>query len=398
MDWLRLAVGLLALGSLASCSLFQSSDPVSLRIGTTGDYAPFTINERDQLSGLDIDTMNQLSKDLHFRPTYVLFSWPMLATKVKERAFDVGASGITMRPDRALIGRYSRPYAIVGTVVLVRKTEKAAYTDINTLNDPGAIIAVNAGGHLEHVARWRFPLATIVPVANNEEVPRKVLDGAADAAVTDTAEASHWMTPELWMLGPFTRDYKAFLYPIDAEQPSPLPVQVDTWMVAHESDGWLPKARGRWLGENFELNADDMTRESVAALINLRLSLMPWVGAAKVAAHMRIDDVEQEEKVITRVRKASTDPNRIEAIYRVLIELSKIIQRQAQDAKAVATLTELRDAIVRIDEQLVRELDRIPPTSAEGWMLILDRTLTVRGVDPTIMTFLTSALAERPST
>ncbi len=376
--------------ALVGCAATRPASLAPIRVGTSGDYVPFSVDREGHLSGLDIDVMNQLTHDLGFQPTFVLFGWPTLATNVATGSFDLAASGITMRPERALIGRYSRPYAIVGAVVILRSTEKAAFSDVSLLNDPAVRIVVNAGGHLEHVTRARFPLATIIAVPDNAELPRKVLDGSADAAVSDSAEAAHWLTPELRAIGPFTRDYKAFLYPPGNEE---LPVRIDAWMVAHERDGWLPQERGRWLGDSARSNADEMTRESVVALINLRLALMPEVGAAKIAANLRIDDAAQEQLVIARVREAAPDPNHVEAVYRVLIELSKIVQRQAVNARPVASLTELRAAIVRIDKQLVRELGRTPPTSAMEWTNLLDRTLTVPGIDASATAFLASALA-----
>ena len=361
-----------------------------VRVGTSGDYAPFSIYHDDNFTGLDIDIMYQLGHDLGLAPVFVSFRWPDLIDDVRDGAFDIAASGITMRPGRALVGRYSRPYAVVGAVALIRQTTGPAFTELSTLDTPGVRIAVNAGGHLEQVAREQFPLALIIPVPNNSEVPKMVLDGSADAAISDSAEASYWLTPKLRVLGPFTHDAKAFLLPADDER---LADRVDAWLVAREQDGWMAHERAQWLSAGEQMSAADMSREAVAALINLRLGLMPAVGAAKRAANLPIDDPAQEQRVLERVSIGAPYPGRIEAIYRVLIEMAKMVQRETVDEPPTASLSDLRAAIQRIDEQLVRELARTPPTPATEWSFTLERTWTVPGIDLTATTLLARALA-----
>jgi cyclohexadienyl dehydratase len=389
------SVGLLLLtcSSGAGCTHRSPTPPAPpppvLRVGTSGDYAPFSVNGAAP-SGMDVEIAQRLGHDLGMRVEFTPVTWPELAAATQRGDFDIAMCGVTMRAERAQVGRYTRPYATVGAVALIRAADAKRFPAVAALDRPGVRIAVHAGGHLERVAREHFPAAEIEPVAANDAVPGRVLDGAADAAITDTAEVGGWMRPTLRMLGPFSLDHKAYLLPVDREQ---LALQVDEWLVARESEGWLDGERVRWIGAAAHTDPATASRDSVAALIRLRLDLMPSVAAAKRAAGLPIEDRAQEERVIARARAASTQPARAEAVYRSLIALAKSVQQAAPAPETPASLATLRDAIGRVDAQLLRELDRAPGGSPAQWQVVLADNLSGPGIDRDAINQLAAALA-----
>src|SRR5882724_3538783 len=68
------AVGLLLL--VYSCAL-PTAKPV-LRVGTSGDYPPFSIDGR----GFDVDVARELGRSLGVRIEWVRFRWPDLAAAI----------------------------------------------------------------------------------------------------------------------------------------------------------------------------------------------------------------------------------------------------------------------------------------------------------------------------
>jgi len=348
-----------------------------LRVATSGDYAPFTTLRDGVPAGMDVEVAERVGRDLRLPVELVHVAWPDLVAATQRGDFDVAMGGITMRADRALAGRYTRPYATVGAVALIRSGDTRRFAGAADLDRPGVRIAVNAGGHLEHVARAAFPHAAVEPVADNRAVPQRLLDGHADAAVTDTAEVRDWLGPGLQMVGPFSHDHKAYLLPAANDA---LAARLDAWLVAREADGWLDAERVRWMGPQAHMDPATATREAVAALVGLRLDPMPSVAAAKRAAGQPIEDRAQEARVIERVRSLSATPDRTAAVYGQLIEMAKTVQQNAPPPAQSASLAELRDAITRVDAQLVRELDRLPPTSTEVWHTALQRSVTTPGV------------------
>ena len=136
---------------------------------------------------------------------------------------------------------------------------------------------------------------------DNRAVPQRLVDGKADAVISDTAEARDWLRAGLRVVGPFRFDYKAYLLPAGDDA---LAVRVDEWMVAREADGWLPAERERWLGMPAKTNPAAATREAIAALIGLRLDLMLPMAAAKRAAGRPIEDPAREEDVLDQRARA----------------------------------------------------------------------------------------------
>src|SRR3989454_8449239 len=140
--------------------------------------------------------------------------------------FDLAMGGVTMRPERAVAGAFTRPVAAAGAVVLARQRL-----------DPGASglrLGVNAGGHLERVAARLFPRALLVRTSDNRALGALLESGAAEAILTAEAEADALAIPGTVRLGPFTRDHKSYL----GRDPG-LVAALDAWLRAREADGTL---------------------------------------------------------------------------------------------------------------------------------------------------------------
>lgn len=363
-----------------------------LRVATSGDYAPFSIEQNGTWSGMDVEIAQRLGHDLGRPVIRVRRNWPALADTVQSGDADIVMGGLTMRPERALLGSYTRPYAVVGTVVLVRASDARRFTNVADLDRPGVRIVVNAGGHLERVARSLFAHAAVRPVDDNRAVPQRVLDGRADAAVTDTAEVRDWARPSLRVLGPFRTDHKAYLVASDERD---LAERTDAWLMAREQDGWLNAERTRWLGDAATMSSARASREAVAAFVALRLALMPMIAAAKRAAGLPIEDRNQEEQVVARVRAQSSHPEYTAGVYRQLIALAKAVQGAAPTGDATTSLPALRDALARIDAPLVRELDRAPDASADEWKATLTPIIDAPGITPNDVQRLADILSKR---
>jgi cyclohexadienyl dehydratase len=364
----------------------------TLRVGTSGDYPPFSRAENEgEFRGLDVELAQRLGEELGMQVELVRFKWPELMSELRKGSFDIVMSGVTMRPERAIDGRYARPYAMTGAVALIRKADAGRFQNAESLNTGGRTVVVNAGGHLERVARRFFPRASIRTVPDNLSLPALVRSGEADAAVSDSAEATVVAGHDLSILGPFTSDYKAFLLP---SANAALARRVDEWLARRERDGWLGQLRETWLATHDPPGHRAASRHAVVAMVGLRLRLMPFVAAAKRAAEKPVEDAIQEERVLARVREQShSAPEWIEGVYRLLIRMAKEVQQNTPPADVLIPLSSLRDAIVRIDEQLVRELDRLPASRDTDWTPLLAAQFSELSIDRALQAQLASALS-----
>ena len=298
-------------------------DRPPLRVGTSGDYPPFSVASADGLIGLDVEVARLFARDTGRRLELVVFRWPDLTRDLAAGRFDVAMGGVTMRPERAVRGTFTRPVLETGAVVLARP-------GVEPLDRPEAHLAVNAGGHLERVAHRLFPHATLVLARDNRTLPDLVRAGAANALLTDEAEATRLAAalPATIRIGPLTRDRKAYL----ARAPE-LARQLDTWLRTRETDGTVATLRARWLGAACaaRTTSSGSDLDALLALVDLRLALMPAVAAAKEAAGRPVLDVPQEGRVlaavVTRARGRGMAPAGIVSLFVPQLSAAREVQR-----------------------------------------------------------------------
>ncbi len=355
-----------------------------LRIGTSGDYAPFSTRTdspgegEPSYQGFDIDVARAFAIDRGLRIEWVPFAWPELLVGLREKRFDLAMSGVTVRPERSLEGRFSVPVMTSGAVLLVSDSAmeagdagRSVEEQVRALDRPQVRVSVNAGGHLERVTRARLPHAGIQAFADNDAVRRALLQGNVDVAVSDTLEAPVWLEGmrSIRLIGPLTEDRKAYLVDPDRDE---LSRDLDAWLVAREREGMLADLRRRHFPGVTAPDTAEPLHALLAAIVE-RLALMPWVAEAKRAGGRPVEDLAQEVRVIDAalagVVKASQlgstpplDAAAVRAFYRAQIEAAKVIQRSvlagptAADVHVVDLVAVLRPALMRIGSRMAQLL------------------------------------------
>jgi len=167
-----------ALLPLAAATEGVPALPQVLRIGTSGDYPPFSVERDGTRVGFDIELAERFAREAGLRIEWVTFRWPELADDVAADRFDVAMSGVTFTPERAATGYLTRAVATSGPCVLGNATPKR--------------VAVNRGGVLERFARQRFRDAEVRAVDRNQSLPELLARGEADAIVTDRFEIAYF--------------------------------------------------------------------------------------------------------------------------------------------------------------------------------------------------------------
>jgi cyclohexadienyl dehydratase len=368
---------LLLITLLLFASDLGAQESAVIRVGTSGDYAPFSLaleGEAIVFEGFDIAVARAFAEAHGYELVPKRFRWPNLSKSIEAARFDIAMSGVTITPDRSAIGRFSIPVVETGAVVLVRELE--GDPGLKELDRSTIRIGVNAGGYLERVARNRFRNATLLMIPDNAAVLDALSTGSVHAVVTDTAEASLWLgaTPGARQIGPITRDRKAYL--VRADRPD-LAAQLDRWLLAREADGTLATVREIYLGAS----AGPAVSTPVSALlaaVDERLSLMPLVAISKREAGLPLVVPRREAIVLDAAVAAVADAAKAEAVappaeplvrafFRAQIEASKQVQWSAlkdptfvrpEDPPDVSEV--LRPALMRIGDKIARLIVALP--------------------------------------
>jgi cyclohexadienyl dehydratase len=309
---------------------------VVLRVATSGDYSPFSDWPVDAPAplGFSVSVAQAYAHGSDAELRWIRFRWHELAADLAVGSFDLALSGITVRPDRSMQGRFSLPLTTSGAIVLV--ADRSAIESALDLDRPSIRIAVNAGGHLENVARSLFPSARIDAISDNARVLSRLVGGAVDAVVTDTHEAPHWRRNariKLRTIGPLTRDLKAAWFPPENESEA---LRFNRWLLRAESTGQLDRLRQE---HGLPLGRTARTLPALLSSLDERLTLMPAVADAKHILGAPIENPTREEVVLDAAIRAVQDaahdaqispPDRIAVrrLFRAQIDAAKWIQKQ----------------------------------------------------------------------
>ncbi len=194
----RLALVALALiNPAAACADGSKLDQILksgvLRVGTTGDYRPFTALDKTSgtYSGFDIDLAHGLADALGVKPEFVPTSWPNLAKDFDAGAFDIAMGGVSITLERAKRGFFSTPYLRESKTPIARCADKDKFAELATIDQPGVKAIVNPGGTNERFDRAHLKTAEIVPHPDNTTIFDALAAGEADVMITDASETRY---------------------------------------------------------------------------------------------------------------------------------------------------------------------------------------------------------------
>lgn len=232
-----------------------------LRVGTTGDYAPFTVKTGDNWSGIDIDLARSLADRLGVELVFVQTSWPTLMQDLKSSKFDIGMGGISKTQERQREAFQTRSYLNDGKAPIVRCGDEQKYDTVDEINRKGVKVIVNPGGTNERFAHARLLDADLTVFPDNTKIFDEIAAGRADVMVTDKIEVQ-WQAarnPKLCaaMKGAFNLTEKAYVMPRD----DALLEAVDDWLDKIEADGTLKATFDKYLKKPQSAAVDDAARK-----------------------------------------------------------------------------------------------------------------------------------------
>jgi cyclohexadienyl dehydratase len=216
-----------------------------LRVGTTGDYKPFTFKNADGLRwGADIAMAEDLAKSLGVKLVFVPTIWADILADQVAGKFDIAMGGVTITPPRAEQAHFSKPMFTDGKRPITRCADKEKFNGIEAINKPDVRVIVNPGGQNEKFARENLTKAQVTVHKDNATVFDEIAAGRADVMVTDGIEVEHTSRTMPGLLcpasvpAPFTTLEKAYMMPKDDE----LKVAVDAWLTEAQATGRWQKA------------------------------------------------------------------------------------------------------------------------------------------------------------
>jgi len=347
----------------------------TLRVGSTGDYKPFTyrVAGGERFIGLDIALAEDLARSLGVKLQVVPTTWGALMGDLADDRFDMAVGGVSVSLERQKKAFFSIPTLRDGKTPIARCDDARKYQTLADIDRPEVRLIVNPGGTNERFARARAPHATLIVHPDNVTIFDRILAGEADVMITDAIEArlQQRLHPKLCAIhpdAPFDFSEKAFLLPRDVV----LKAYVDQWLRQAIESGSFARLNEQWLAYPWGI-------ESLRTLIDARLLLATDVAQYKWNHHLPIEDTSREAQVIDalgrRADALGVPQPWAEKFFRAQIEASKIAQnelfqgwdvfRRGEFAGAPDLATVTRPKLDKLTEDLLHAI-------AENWTVLGD--------------------------
>ncbi len=162
----------------------------TLRVGSTGDYKPFTYQnpETKAFEGIDIDMAASLAKALGVKLEIVKTAWPNLMADFTAGKFDMAMGGVSVTLDRQKKGFFSIAYLVDGKSAIARCADKEKFSSLAAIDKAGTKAIVNPGGTNERFAKDNLKQAQITVYPDNVTIFDQIVEGKADVMITDASE------------------------------------------------------------------------------------------------------------------------------------------------------------------------------------------------------------------
>ncbi|MFP4483024.1 MAG: transporter substrate-binding domain-containing protein [Thermovirgaceae bacterium] len=199
----------LTLGGMARAQTSRLDEIVErgvVRVGTTGDYKPFTYldEETGEYEGIDVDMAKALANGLGVELELVPTTWKEIVTGIVEGKYDVAMGGISKKLARQMQVFFTIPYLETGKAPITLKENVEKFQTLEQIDREDVTAIVNPGGTNEQFARENLKKAKIIVHDDNVTIFDQIVAGKADLMITDAVETlvQEQMHPELAAVNP----------------------------------------------------------------------------------------------------------------------------------------------------------------------------------------------------
>jgi ABC-type amino acid transport substrate-binding protein len=152
-----------------------------LKVGTDTPYPPFEIGQPPDISGYDIEVLNEVAKRMNLDVTYQDTSFDTIFRDLAQGKFDIVAAASTILPEREQTVDFSDPYYLTPQSLLV--TPGSDVTNVDDL--AGKTVGAQDGTTGEFYAQDNTDAAEVRGYPEGPDAINALKAGQVDAVIID---------------------------------------------------------------------------------------------------------------------------------------------------------------------------------------------------------------------
>jgi polar amino acid transport system substrate-binding protein len=235
-------------GDAAARDLQEVLKTGTLRVGVTL-YPPWAARTAGgELVGFEIDVAQQLAADMGVRAQIFPYDVDRLIPALESGEIDIIAAGLTITPERARHVNFSAPYAESGIGLATHVESTKQVTDAAALNSEAFTIAAVEDSVGIQLAVRLWPRARIRAFPSIEAASEALIAGEVHGYVEDEPVPTFLALENPGVVDvPIGRPLLASRagFAVNKGDPDFLAF-LNAWIVARESDTWLPTTASYW--------------------------------------------------------------------------------------------------------------------------------------------------------
>jgi polar amino acid transport system substrate-binding protein len=222
----------------------------SIRVGVTVN-APWVLHDKnDQWIGLDIDLMQQFAQDMRWKIEFVPTAWSTAIDDLRAGKFDVLAAGVSVTPQRALLLKYTQPYASFALGLVVNR-KSLGKDDLLTLETGTGKhrVAVLSGTVTASTAKEYLGNSELVEINDESKAIQDLRNGTLDGLIAEQPlpdALAHSYQDQLRTLDVSAYGKTAHAFGLRRTDQDLVDV-LNAWLIYEDATGWIQSREQFWI-------------------------------------------------------------------------------------------------------------------------------------------------------
>lgn len=252
-----LVAAVLALGSVLACGDGGATDGYigsleghEITVAIEEEYVPFHYvdPESGERTGWDHDVVTEICRRLGCTPRFEVFEWAPMIQAVADGRFDMAATGIAIRAERALLVDYSDPYFSNDLRIMARHGEDR-FEGGSDLTAGDFLVGAQSATTNQQSAVDLVGDERVVGFAGTQEAVDALIAGQVDAVVINETAGVGYVRDypgQIRLIGaPLGADELGMIFTKGSDLVAPFNVA----LASMEADGFLDGLRERYFPE-----------------------------------------------------------------------------------------------------------------------------------------------------